>query len=300
MTNNYKSVLGVDNLYYALVTQDDADGYVAGTPAVLAPLASIAFKPKTGTKIQYFDNKAMESLFSEGESEAEIEIQGLPLDVKAELLGKTYDAVNGRMYEDGGMPPYLALGYRALKTDGSYKYYWYLKCNFAPPDEEASTKTESPDPKSTKMKLTALYTEYEFDVDGVNSRSVKKVEGDTSLTAFSETGWFSAVQVPAPGSPSALTCTPSPADGATGQSVSVSPTLTFNNALVTGTTGIVLTKNDGAIVAGTITINAANTIVTIDPTTNLSAATKYLITIAGARSIYGQTFANTVYDFTTT
>lgn len=301
MTDNFKSVLGVDSLYYALVTGDDSSAYAAGTPAVLAPLASISFKPKTGQKTQYFDNKAMESLFSEGESEAEIEIQGLPLDKKAILLGKTFDAVNKRMYEDGGIPPYIALGYRALKTDGSYKYYWYLKCVFAPPDEEASTKTDAPDPKNTKMKLTALYTEFEFDVDGANNRSVKKVEGDSSITGFSATTWFAAVQVPAPGTPSAVTCTPSPADAATGVAVAADITLTFNNALASNAeNGIVLTTVAGVIKACARTIDAARKVVTLNPSTNMAGATQYLVIVPGVVDIYGQTLADAVYDFTTT
>jgi phi13 family phage major tail protein len=299
MTNNYKSLIGVDNLYYALVTQDDSSGYVAGTPKYLAPLANIAIKPKASMKTQYFDNIPMDSLFAEGESEGDIEIQGLPLDVKAELLGKTYDAVNGRLYDDGGTPPYVALGFRSQKSDGTFKYYWYLKGQFSPPDDEAATKKAEPDPKSAKMKLTALYTTYLFNVDGVNSRSVKKTEGDTALTAFSATGWFSSVQVPAPGAKPALTCTASPVDGATGVAVGVAPTLTFSNQLVTGTYGVLLTKNDGAIVTATISINAALKVITITPGSNLSASTKYLITVAGVKDIYGQTFANTVYDFTT-
>jgi phi13 family phage major tail protein len=299
MTNNYKSVLGVDSLYYALVT-DSADAYSAGTPAVLAPLANIAVKPKTGTKTQYFDNKAMESLYSEAESEAEIEIQGLPLDLKATLLGKTWDSANGRMYEDGGTPPYVALGYRALKTDGSYKYYWYLKCVFAPPDEEASTKAEAPDPKSTKMKLTALYTEYEFDVDGSNNRGVKKVEGDTSITDFDETGWFTSVQVPAPGTPTTLTCTPSPADAATGVTVSSNITLTFANALAAGSEdGIILTTDAGVVKACARTLNAARTVVTLNPSTDMASSTTYLVIVPGVVDVYGQTFADAVYDFTT-
>jgi len=300
MTNNYKSILGVDSLYYALVTVDNADAYAAGTPAVLAPLANISVKPKTGRKTQYFDNKAMESLFSEGESEGEIEIQGLPLDVKSILLGKTWDSANGRMYEDGGTPPDLALGYRALKSDGSYKYYWYLKCNFSPPDEDASTKTESPDPKTTKLKLTALYTEHEFDVDGVNNRPVKKVEGDTAINDFSATGWFAAVQVPAPGTPDALTCTPDPADAEAAVAVTKTITLTFANPLAgNAENGIVLITDAGVIKACARTLNAARTVVTLDPTTNLAASTVYLIIVPGVTDIYGQTLADAVYDFET-
>lgn len=300
MADNYKSVLGVDNLYYALVTQDNAAGYVADVPAYLAPLATIMMKPKAETKTQYFDNIPMETLFSEGESEADIEIQGLPLDLKATLLGRTWDSVNKRMYDDGGTPPYVALGYRVMKSDGSYRYYWYLKCTFTPPEEEAATKTESPDPKLTKLKVVAIYTTYLFDVDGVNDRSVKKNEADSSISGVDVSTWFDAVQTPAPSAPSAVTCTPSPADGATNQSTSVAITLTFNNPLAVGAEngiGLLRADTEAAIVV-TRTLNAARTVVTLGHGT-LTAATTYLITVNGVEDIHGQALADVVYDFTT-
>lgn len=300
MTDNYKSILGADNLYYAIVTQDDGDAYAAEAPVYLAPLANIAVKPKVGTKIQYFDNIPMESLFSEGESEAEIEIQGLPLDRKAELLGKTFDAVNQRMYDDGGIPPYVALGYRALKSDGTYKYYWYLKCQFATPDDEAATKTDTPDPKSIKLMVKALYTTYLFDVDGSNDRSVKKVEIDTAISGADVTTWFDDVQIPSPSADPSFTLTPAPADGAVSQSVNVAITLTFSNPLRGGAeNGIALLRSDTqAAISVTRSINAARTVVTLAHSA-LTAAKTYLITVNGVRDIYGQTLADVVYDFTT-
>ena len=300
MTDNYKSVLGADNLYYALVTQDDASAYSAGAATYLAPLANISIKPKSGMKTQYFDNVAMDVLLSEGESEAEIEIQGLPLDRKAALLGKTLDAATGRMFDDGGTPPYVAIGFRALKSDGSYKYYWYLKCVFSPSDDEAATKADAPDPKSTKMKLTAIFTAYLFNVSGSIYRGVKKVEGDTSLGAFSGTTWFDAVQVPVVGSPSALTCTPVPANDATNQLITAAITLTFNNAISGNSEkGCSLSRLDTkAAIAVTRTIDAARKVVTLAHA-SLTLDKTYLLSVSGVTDIYGQALADVVFEFAT-
>jgi len=82
--------------------------------------------------------------------------------------------------------------------------------------------------------------------------------------------------------------------------VNVAPTLTFNNALTTGVSGISLVEDDGTVVPATITINAANKVVTITPDDDLSLTTTYLIVVSGAKDIYGQTLAITAYDFTTT
>lgn len=301
MTLNYKSYVGVDQVYYALVTQDDESAYAAGTPAYLAPIMNVAQKPKVSSKTQYADNQPFDVMSTEGETELDVEITGLPHSVEAVLLGKVWDEVNDRFYDNGGVPPYVALGFRAKKSDGNYRYYWFLKGQFSPPEEEQATQADAPDPKSTKLKFTAVRTVYEFDLDGGTTVApVKRVKGDTADTGFVETGWFTTVQVPSAGSPSAITCTPDPADAATGVAVSKTITLTFNNALTGGAeNGIVLTTVAGVIKACARTLNAARTVVSLDPTTNLSASTQYLIIVPGVTDIYGQTLADAVYDFTT-
>jgi hypothetical protein len=229
----------------------------------------------------------------------DVEITGLTPELFATIRGKVYDAATGRVFDNGGTPPDIALGFRGKKSDGAYRYFWFLKGKFAAPAEEQETEKDTPNPKSTTAKFTAIRTIHEFALSGSITDSVKRVFGDTDDDNFSETTWFDDVQVPVAGSPDALTCTPSPADAATGVAVGVSPTLTFNNALRTGVTGIALVEDDGTIVAGTITIDGTNKIVTINPTSDLDAATTYLILVSGARDIYGQALAITAYDFTT-
>jgi phi13 family phage major tail protein len=294
-----KEVLGVDKLYYAEI-EDSADAYTPGTPAPLAPLAKITLKPKSSSKTSYYDNAASGGHFAEGETEGDIEIQGLELEVETALMGRFWDSVNKRQYDDGGTPPYFAVGYRALKSDGTYKYYWYQKCQFMPIEEEAETKTDTPNPKVTKLKIIAYYTEYIFDVGDGNPRPFKKVKGDTSVTGFDASTWFDAVQTPDTPSASAVTCTPSPADGATSQATSVAITLTFNNALRLGAeNGIGLIRVDtGAAISVTRSIDAARKVVTLTHSA-LTAAKTYHINVTGVTDIHGQAFADNVYDFAT-
>ena len=296
---NKKSYIGVDQIYYALVTTDTSSSYVAGTPAVFAPAMNIVRSPKSNSKVQYADNQPFDSMNSKGETELEVEITGLTPDIQASVLGDTYNTATGRYYEGGGSSPDVALGFRAKMRGGYYRYFWFLKGTFMSPDEETPTQTDTPDPKSIKLKFVAVRTIKQFAFDGGTTDSAKAVWGDTSDSTFSSTNWFSAVQTPTTGSVSAITCTPVPADGATSQSVSVAPTLTFNNPLRTGVTGVQLVSSAGAVVAATIAINAAQLIITITPSSNLAAATKYLITLSGVTDIYGQTLALTAYDFTT-
>jgi phi13 family phage major tail protein len=300
MSAEQKSVVGLKDLYYALVSQDDADAYAAGSPAVFAPAVAASRKPKNAVKTQYADDGVFDVLTAEGETEIEVEVTNIPLSVLAIVLGKEYDAATGRMFDNAGAtPPDVALGFRSMKSNGSYKYYWYLKGKFTMPDEEQASKGESPDPKTLKIKFTAIKTTYQFDLGSIND-GVKSVVGDEDISGFSATGWFTTVQAPVAGSPDAFACTPSPEDGATDVAVTANVTLTFSNALAGGAEdGILLTKNDGTVKACAKSINAARTVVTLDPSTNMAAATDYLATLAGVIDIYGQELGDTVYTFTT-
>lgn len=300
MSNDQKSVVGLSDLYYALVTQDDASAYAAGTPVIFAPAVAASHKPKSSSKIQYADDGAFDNLTSEGETEIELEVTGIPLSVLAVVLGRVYDAATGRMFDNSSaVPPDVALGFRSKKSNGAYKYFWYLKGKFSTPEEEQGTQGESPEPKTIKIKFTAVKTIKTFVMGGVTD-GAKRVMGDTDIAGFSATTWFSNVQVPVAGSPSAFTCTPSPVDGATAQSTSVTITLTFSNALAGGMEDrVMLIRVDTAApIALTKTLNAARTVLTLGHAA-LTAAKTYHITLSVIKDVYGQTLADTVYDFAT-
>lgn len=295
----YKPSVGLRDLYYALVSQDDADAYAAGTPAYLAPAMVANLAPSVNSETLYADDGPFENMVSEGATEIEMEVTEIPLQVLATLTGTVFDPTTGQFIDNGGTPPEIALGFKAKKSNGSYKYYWFLKGKFTKPSEEKQSDSDTPNPKQAKLKFTALKTIYKWTMGSVVD-GVKRVvvDGDVPGTTVLA-DWFNQVVVPSYGGASALSLTASPLDNATGVAVSVSPTLTFNNALATGVAGILLTEADGTVIASAISINAARKIVTINPDSNLDASTVYLIAVAGVTDIYGQTYANTVISFTT-
>ena len=105
----------------------------------------------------------------------------------------------------------------------------------------------------------------------------------------------------ATGSPSAITCVPVPADNVTDIAIDDNITLTFNNALATGAeNGIILVIVDSeAAVTCVRTISSNRKVVTLNPSSDLTNSKQYMIIVPGVKDIYGQSFANTVYDFTT-
>lgn len=191
----YKSKIGLDSLYVASVTTDDATDYVAGTPAYLAPAAEASLAPTTSFEIQYADDQPYDVMTAEGDTKISLKVTNIDLAMLAAITGKVFDAAVGRMLDNGGSAPYMALSFRSMKSNGEYRYYQYLKGKFDMPKEDISTKGEKPEPKILELTYTAIRTTYKFDLGAIND-SVKRVVGDTDITAFDETGWFTSVQMP--------------------------------------------------------------------------------------------------------
>src|SRR5574340_1531804 len=87
----YQPQVGLDSLHVALVTQDDAAGYVAGTPEVFAPAVNATSEPTTGQESFYADNQAFVVLTSEGETRITLDVSNIPIEILAKYLGKSFD-----------------------------------------------------------------------------------------------------------------------------------------------------------------------------------------------------------------
>jgi phi13 family phage major tail protein len=298
-SGEYKSRIGLDSLYVAVISQDDAAGYAAGTPAYLAPAAEASQEPSSSFEVQYADDQPYDVMTAEGDTKIALVVTNIDLQTLATITGRVFDAASGRLWDNGGTAPYCALSFRSLKSNGGYRYYQYLKGKFDMPKEETATKGESPEPKTLELTFTAIRTTYKWNLGSVTD-SVKRIVGDDDTTNFSETGWFTSVQTPSWSAPAALSLSSSvPTDGATGISVSANPTLTFNNTMLDSViyaVGLFLVS-DGSVIAGAITLDSTKKIITINPTSSLSASTAYLITYA-VTDIYGQHLTGAV-NFTT-
>lgn len=297
----YKSAVGLDSLYVAEVTQDDAAGYVADTPAFFAPAVEATAEPETSQDTQYADDQAFDVSVSEGVTKVTITATAIPSEMLALVLGKEFDAATGRIYDSGGnsTPPDMALSFRSKKSNGSYRYFQYLKGKFSAPSDEAATKENKATPKPKKIVFTAMNTVHQF-TTSAGTMSHKRVLGDEDTLNFSGTSWFSQVQVPGVATPSAVALSSSmPANSASGVSRTNSFTLTFNNAMKADVINrVALLDASNALVTVTCALDTTKKIVTVAHA-SLAATTAHTLVIAGATDIYGQILANTLVKFTT-
>jgi phi13 family phage major tail protein len=197
-TGGYKPIVGVSDLYYAEIVTDDLDEYTTGTVTWLAPLAELSQEPTVNSEVFYADNGAFDSASSEGETKISLTISNLPLETQAVLLGGVLDEVNGLLYDYGGTQPDVALGFRSKKSNGSYRYYWFLKGKFEKGPESAKTEGENVEFQPSELVFTAVKTIHRFDLSATVTDTVKRIVGDDDVAGFSYTGdtWFDDVVVP--------------------------------------------------------------------------------------------------------
>ena len=95
--------------------------------------------------------------------------------------------------EDGGTP--VAIGFRAKKANGKYKYYWLYKVKFGIPATNLATKGDSitfstPTIEGTIMRRNKL------DAKGKHPWKAEVTEGDTEVAAETITNWYKNVYEP--------------------------------------------------------------------------------------------------------
>lgn len=291
-------LVGLKDLYYALLEKDDSTGVAYGTPVRIAGAIQANINPNASIETLFADDGPMETATTMGQIELELVAADVPLDVQAILLGHTVSgAILKRKSND--VPPWVAVGFRALKSNGKYRYTWLLKGKFSQPEQSHETKGDSVNFQTPT--LTGNFVKRDFDDEWIH-------QTDEDLADYVATigqNWFTAVGggVAADTTPPTLQ-TSNPIDNATGVAVTVSPSVTFSEALAASKVNadnVFLLDAGDNLVPGIVSLSADRKTVTFDPTANLTATTSYrlIITTAITDLAGNKLAAPVVINFTT-
>lgn len=134
--------LGLKDLYYAPITMTD-DVEVYGEPKKMAAAISADLSVTTAEGTLYADDAVNESATEFVKGTLKLGIDDLETEVLADVLGQEVDNNNVIWAGDTDITPYVAIGFRAKKTGGKYRYIWLQKVQFKIPAEKFATKGES-------------------------------------------------------------------------------------------------------------------------------------------------------------
>ena len=179
--------LGLKDLFYAVCTETDGvETYAA--PKKLAEAMSADLSVKTADGSLYADDTLSESVTEFASGALKLGIKDLTPEVLAEILGQMVDQNKVVWAGKDDEPPYVAVGFRAQKTGGRFRYVWLLKCKFKVPSEKYTTKGES-------IKFNTPDVEADFTTRKKDGRWKADFVGTPTETAA--TTWFTEVPEPA-------------------------------------------------------------------------------------------------------
>lgn len=192
--------IGCDSLHYALMTTEDT----ATSAPVYATIKSapgvmhVNINPNASLATAFFDDGPGDTASTLGNIDVEIEKNSLTTENKADLLGHTIDANGGVAYADDDTPPFVAISFRTLKSNGKYRYVWLYKGRFADPEDNSETKADSINFQSDTISGQFVKLNYPITI-GAKSKRLWKYEIDADNPEASQAAmdtWFEAVKFP--------------------------------------------------------------------------------------------------------
>jgi phi13 family phage major tail protein len=189
------ATIGLDKLYYAPITED-ADGLETyGEPSVLAKAISAELSVELNEAILYADDGAAEVVKEFKSGTLSLGIDDLGADAASALTGAVIDG-NGVVIatsEDGGDP--VAIGFRAKKSNGRYRYFWLYKVKFGIPATNLQTKGDSINFSTPTIEGTIMRRNRE-DLNGRHPWKAEVTEGADGVDDSVISTWYDAVYEP--------------------------------------------------------------------------------------------------------
>ena len=189
------ATIGLDKLYYATITDDENGEEIYGTPTQLAKAISVELSVELAEATLYADDGAAEIVKEFKNGTISLGVDDIGSATAAALTGVTVDKNNVVVSnsEDGGNP--VAVGFRAKKSNGKYKYYWLYRVKFGIPSTNLATKGDSITFSTPTIEGTVLRRN-KADLNGKHPWKSEVTEGDKDVPASVISGWYTEVYEP--------------------------------------------------------------------------------------------------------
>jgi phi13 family phage major tail protein len=189
------ATIGLDRLYYSKITEDANGEETYGTPIVLAKAITAELSVELVEAILYADDGAAEVVKEFNSGTLTLGIDDIGPTVAADLTGATTDDNGVLISASENSGTLVAVGFRAQKANGTYRYFWLYRVVFGLPATNLQTKADSitfstPTIEGTVMRRNKL------DGMGKHPWKAEVTEGDPGVSSSTISGWFTQVYEP--------------------------------------------------------------------------------------------------------
>ncbi len=189
------ATIGLDKLYYAKITEGTNGEETYGTPVQLAKAIKADLSVELAEATLYADDGPAEIVKEFKSGKLSLGIDDIGTTAAEDLTGAKIDdnhvVISGS--EDGGSP--VAVGFRAKKANGKYRYFWLYRVVFGIPAANLATKGDSITFSTPTIEGTVLRRS-KVDGNGKHPWKAEANEDDTSLPTSVITSWYTQVYEP--------------------------------------------------------------------------------------------------------
>lgn len=189
------ATIGLDKLYYARITEDASGDETYATPVALAKAIKADLSVELAEATLYADDAAAEVVKEFKQGKLTLGVDDIGVAAAQALTGATVDDNNVLVSasEDGGSP--AAIGFRAKKSNGKYRYFWLYRVIFGVPATNLATKGDSITFSTPTIEGTVIRRNKE-DGQGNHPWKAEVNEDDTGVPASVISGWYTTVYEP--------------------------------------------------------------------------------------------------------
>ena len=190
------ATIGLDKLFYAKITEDEDGNETYAAPTSLAKAMTAELSVELAEATLYADDGAAEIVKEFQSGTLALGVADIGPKVAEDLTGAKIDdnKVLVSASEDGGDP--VAVGFRAKKANGKYRYFWLYRVKFGIPATNLTTKGESIEFSTPTIEGTVLRRN-KVDGKGNHPWKAEVSEDDTGVSASTIADWYKNVYEPA-------------------------------------------------------------------------------------------------------
>lgn len=189
------ATIGLDKLYYAAITEAENGDETYAEPVLLAKAMTAELSIELNEATLYADDGAAEIVKEFKNGTIALGVDDIGVTAAEALTGATMDS-NGVLIsssENDGPP--VAVGFRARKANGTYRYFWLYRVKFAVPSTNLTTKGDSIEFSTPTIEGTVMRRN-KLDGKGEHPWKAEVNEDDTGVEASTITGWYTQVYEP--------------------------------------------------------------------------------------------------------
>lgn len=189
------ATIGLDKLYYAKITEDANGNETYETPKQLAKAIKADLSVELAEAILYADDGAAEIVKEFKSGKLSLEVNDIGALAAEDLTGAKLDdnKVLISASEDGGDA--VAIGFRAKKANGKYRYFWLFRVKFGIPETNLQTKGDNITFQTPTIEGTVMRRN-KVDGKGQHPWKAEVNEDDSGVETSTITGWFTEVYEP--------------------------------------------------------------------------------------------------------